>query len=166
MRFSSNFKKKLVRELNFPTWYFFWSFGHGDPSIRADFGEVKRFFAIFIAMDEAFPDVRLFFWVAESKEELGRLLFRYSEYQSGPGNYLNEQHEVREVDENTRNYRTSRSYDLQVFVPPFRARPAQVLGWEVNYLSVPAGLAAANCIWIGTSWYIVTVSCDYQTIRV
>ena len=122
------FKKCFVSSICLPT-IFCGLFVHRNPSIQSDFGWGKRFFAIFLPMDGALPIIRLLRWVAESKEELGRLLLRYSEYESGPGNYPNQQHEVREVDENPRNYFTRRSYDLLVFVPSFRAKHAQALGW-------------------------------------
>ena len=70
--------------------YFLWS-----TEIQTDFSKKVENFTILVLLYGLLAAIWLLRWVAESKEELGRLLFRYSEYQSGPGTYLNEQHEVR-----------------------------------------------------------------------
>ena len=52
-------------------------------------------FAIFTQIVDVLPGAWFLRWIAQSRELLGRFLFRYSDSETDAGNYLNEIDEVR-----------------------------------------------------------------------
>jgi len=69
------------------------------------FGNIgyQVFFTTLVGLDVAFTGVRFSRWVAQSREELTRLLLRYSNYATDVGTYLSEQDEMGKVGKKRRD---------------------------------------------------------------